>query len=100
MTDEEFYDTEIAQSLISLAEKCIARGMAFAARAQWEGGSAVVEQAPHERWPGTRLVQYAHRANGNADALIAMIANDARKHGYESAALILLELRGKVPEVI
>lgn len=97
MTDSEYYEAEIEPTLKELAAKCYKRGMAFTAHCQWgKTDFAFIEQAPHEDWIAMRMVQLANRAYGNVDVLLSMLAHDARKHKYESACLMLLQLKGAV----
>ena len=91
MTDEEFYDTEIVPRLLAVAQLCRGRGFALVAHCQWSpGDSGRIEQTPHGLWPATRIVQYAARAQGNADTLFMALQRDGKERGHNSIALTLL----------
>ena len=93
MNDEEFYDTEIAPKLLTVAALCKERGFALVAHCQWSADdSGRTEQTPHGLWPATRIVQYAVRANGNTDSLIISLQRDGKEHGHQSFALELLRV--------
>lgn len=93
MTNEEFYDAEIAPKLFEMAKACEARGMSFVAQVEYAHGetgeTAVVA-------PGASIKSYTAlwgvRCHGNVDALVIAAARHGREHGHSS--LILRQYSG------
>lgn len=96
MTDEEFYDKEIAPELMRLSKLCVERGMPFVADVGFEGGKGSTRFVPEGCTDVTILFTWwASRARGNADTLIWAIQRHAREHGHNSACLRLMEMAGQ-----
>lgn len=92
---EEFYDREIAPTLLELARKCQDNGLSFVAEVEWwpgEGGTTAAIAADASVTP--RMVHMAARARGNVDALVIGLQRYGREHGHNSVVLGILE-RGK-----
>lgn len=98
MTNEEFYDTEIAPALAAIGRKCMERKMAFAASVEYDpltAGTGATEYHPAtkpvlEVSAKQLLVHWAIRCKGNVDALIMDIDKWAKEHGHSSVYLQLL----------
>ncbi len=99
MTNEEFYDKEIAPKLMSLGELCQERGMSF---------SCFVEYAPDnyaetscvkaEASVSFRMILWAAAARGNLDSFVIAAQRYAQKSGHRSMVLRMLETRTSHPE--
>lgn len=96
MTDEEFYDTEIAPTLANLGKRCEERSLAFLAVVQFDqdgstgrtvslpkGAPAVV------RWANA-LASCALRGGVNLDSFLFAVMKEARETGHSSAVLAQL----------
>jgi len=98
MTNEEFYDAEIAPALLDLCRKCQEREMAFCATVEYDPPTAGIGRTEYQ--PPTEpvrkvsshqlLVHWAARCKGNVDALISAIDRNARKNGHSSVYLQML----------
>lgn len=96
MTDEEFYDTEVAPVLMGLAKKHQDRGLGFLALAQWDKDGKVArtvtlpEKAPASlRW-GLSLASASTEAGVNIDGFMLAVMKEARETGHSS--MILMQL--------
>jgi nicotinamidase-related amidase len=92
MTNEAFYDQEIAPALAALAERCRERGLSIIAMVEWEPGEGgrTVSIQPGSSF-GIRLAEAAMQANGNVDSLMIAVARHAKEHGHSSLVLSILE---------
>ena len=88
---EDFYDQEIAPSLLALCKRCQDRGISFAAKVEWEPGeSGTTAFVAEGAGIGMLTAAWAAEANGNADSLIMAMMKHAHEHGHNSACLHLL----------
>lgn len=94
MTNEEFYDAEIAPVLLRLGKQCEAHGMPFLACVDW-GEMARTEYLPTESKFPIRLATWAARAQGDVDSLMIAVLKYADKHGHSS--LIVSQLQPTTP---
>lgn len=93
VTNEEFYDQEIAPELLRLAKLCEARGMAFVCDVGFmdaEGNKGSTRFCPEGAHIRQLFTWWASCADGNADTLIWAMQGHAKKHGHSSASLYLL----------
>ncbi len=91
MTNEEFYDAEIAPGLLDAAAKCQAKGIPFLALVEYETGKlSRTEFLPTTAGIGQRIATWAARANGNVDSLMIAVQRHAKEHGHSSAVLNIL----------
>ena len=97
MTNEEFYDNEIAPKLMELAAQCQERGMAFIACVEYDPpshGIGRTEYCPpddsRKLSASQRLTHWSARSKGNVDALIMAIDKHAKEHGHSSVYLRML----------
>lgn len=99
MTDEEFYDKEIAPVLSELGAKCQARDMPFCAGVEIQPGLFGETCFLGPRASATmRVAHYNFRANGNIDALFGAIIRDAKKNGHSSFNLSVMGVPEKPHE--
>lgn len=95
MTNEEFYDAQIAPALADLGRKCQERKMSFCCSVEYDpvnaGRGKTEYQAPSEPVREVSvnqlLVHWAMRADGNVDKLFIAVDKWARKHGHSSIYL-------------
>jgi aspartate 1-decarboxylase len=98
VTNEEWYDKEVAPKLRELSKLCGDKGMAFI---------AVVEYAPGERGrtvaipsnAGTAMIMLNHCANmgENIDGYIIGLRRWARENGVDtSGSIVMNQLDGKI----
>src|SRR5437667_6838230 len=93
---EQFYDDEIAPTLMALSKKCEAKGVPFLALVEYQPGKfGCTEILPPVATIGMRMAVWAARANGSADSLIMAMQEHAREHGHNSACLHLLGVPAK-----
>ena len=97
MTNEEFYDAEIAPALLKLAQACQERDMAFLASVEYDpltmGIGRTEFQPPDEIGKlsvAQRLTHWAARSQGNIDKLMFSVDRHAQKHGHSSVYLQLM----------
>jgi hypothetical protein len=88
MTNEGFYDTEIAPKMRELARQCEERGMSFVASVEFAPGetgetATIREDAGFK----TRLTFAAMIAHGNVDSLFFWLIKHAKTHGHQSLVL-------------
>lgn len=95
MTDEEFYDVEVAPVLLDLARRCQDRGLGFLALAQWsdtqfsrtvtlpKGGLAILRYT-------NALASAASPQGINIDGFMLALMTVAREKGHSSAILAQL----------
>lgn len=93
MTDEEFYDTEVAPVLMDLARKHQERGLGFLALAQWDKSGKVSRTATLPvgapaslRW-GLSLASASTDAGVNIDGFMIAVMKEARETGHSSMIL-------------
>lgn len=92
MTDEEFYDTEIAPVITGLMARCSERGMSLLALVEWAGGDTGESYSVRaDASIKTTMAAWAMKAHGNADALIMAMQKHAKEHGHNSVCLAMLE---------
>ena len=92
MTNEEFYDQEIAPKLLELCDKCKERDMSFLALVEFEPEHrGRTERMSSKISIGQRLAHWAARADGNLDAVVFAAKRYAKEHGHNSVVLTLLE---------
>jgi hypothetical protein len=88
VTNEEFYDLEIAPTLVKLAEACRGRKMSFTASVEY-GPDDVAETA----WVDVnaslkfKIAAWGARCAGNVDSLMIAIQRHAIRHGHSSLVL-------------
>ena len=94
MSNEEFYDAEIAPKLKKLCQKCMNRKMGFVACVEYDppnqGYGRTEFQPPDEIGKlsaAQRLVHWAARSEGNIDRLMMAVDRHAREHGHSSVYL-------------
>lgn len=94
MTNEEFYDTEVAPALLAIAKKCEDRKMSFVACVEYDPENAGIGrtevQQPDEGGrlsAAQRLVHWAARAHGNIDKLFMACDRHGHEHGHSSMYL-------------
>jgi hypothetical protein len=91
MDDEQWYDKEIAPTLLDLSKKCEARGISLV---------AVVEYAPGERGRTStisdgaglemRMLDFCARAGSNVDAYILALIRYCRRNKIPTDSSIVL----------
>lgn len=88
MTNEEFYDAEIAPALMKLAEACRQRQMSFTAAVEYGpdqvGETAWVEGDASFKF---KLAAWSTRCAGNVDGLMIAVQRYANEHGHSSLVL-------------
>lgn len=94
MTNEEFYDKEIAPKLKELCDLCMKREMAFVASVEFDapnGGRGRTEFQPKDEGDrlsaAQRIVHWAARCNGNIDSFFIACDRHGREHGHSSIYL-------------
>lgn len=93
MTDEEFYDAEVAPVLMGLAKKHQDRGLGFLALAQWDKAGKVSrtvtlpEGAPAYLRYGLTLASASTEAGVNIDGFMIAVMKEAREKGHSSMIL-------------
>lgn len=93
MTDEEFYDVEVAPLLLALAKKHHDRGLGFLALAQWDKTGKVgrtvtlPEQAPASLRYGLALASASTEEGVNIDGFMFAVMKEAREKGHSSMIL-------------
>lgn len=93
MTNEEFYDNEIAPVLAELAKKCGEREMGFLSAVGLGPESiATTSLLFSDSGIAMTLASLAIHAKGNVDELFFALKRYADKHGHNS---IVLEMLGK-----
>lgn len=104
MTNEEFYDKEIAPKLLKLVAKCKERKMAFLASVEYNPAEHGIGQtiftppdAVDQLSATQRLIHWSARAKGNVDALIMACITHGKKHGHNSIYLNQLGAKSEVP---
>jgi hypothetical protein len=95
MTNEEFYDAEIAPVLMGLAKKCQRRDMPLICAVQYDKESDGVgfteTHSGDEKMCFVQvLVHWAARARGNVDKVFLTVDRHAQKHGHSSIYLQLV----------
>jgi hypothetical protein len=92
---EQFYDPEIAPTLLELARKCQDNGLSTVAMVEWEPGETGRTACPAAgAGVGIRMAELAMQARGNVDSLILALMKYGKEHGHSSVGLRLLELSG------
>lgn len=88
MTNEEFYDSEIAPKLMEMARACEARGMSFVACVEYApeetGETAVLAAGSGIK---ARMAYWGVKARGNVDSFMIAAQRHAREHGHSSLFL-------------
>lgn len=94
LSNEEFYDREVAPALKALMERCNARGMAFVCDvglADGSGAKGSTRVCPDGNGVAVAMTWMASAANGCADSLIAALVKHGKENGHNSVYLRLLE---------
>lgn len=93
MTDEEFYDAEIAPTLADLCKRCQDRGLAFLAVVQYDADGNIGQTVclpkgapPVIRYANT-LATCGVRGGVNIDGFMLAVAKEARQTGHSSVVL-------------
>lgn len=91
MTNEEFYDREVAPKLLELCNACGARGMSFLASVEYgpEGIGETTQLAPDASVKAV-MAYWGIKARGNIDAFMIAAQRHANEHGHSSAVLSIL----------
>lgn len=92
VTDEEFYDSEVAPVLMDLAKKHQERGLAFFALSQWGAEEAArTVTLPENPMAVFRylnvLAQAAVGSGVNIDSFMLAVMREAREKGHSSMVL-------------
>lgn len=88
MTNEEFYDTEIAPKLMELCKACNERGMSFLASVEYGPGETGETTQLAEGHGIKALVAYwGIKCHGNVDSFMLAAARHAHKAGHSSLYL-------------
>jgi hypothetical protein len=91
MTNEEFYDTELAPVLVELARKCQERGINFQALVEYETNEiAETRVLPAQPGFALALAVMASMARVNIDAFLIGAKQYAEEHGHSSVFLKVL----------
>lgn len=91
MTNEEWYDKEIAPELMRLGKLCEARGMPFLCQVEYAPGETSETKAiPVGAGIKTVIARMGMECHGNVDSLIWGIKRYAKKYGHQSAELHLM----------
>jgi hypothetical protein len=90
MTNEEWFDAEIAPALLTLAKRCEERGVSFLNIAEYDPTDGRTTRtmvlAPGHSL-GMKVVELSMRTKDNVDGLIMGLMRYARAHGHSSACL-------------
>lgn len=104
MSNEEFYDKEIAPKLMQLCKQCQDHQMAFVACVEYDPdnqGIGRTEFCPPDEGgklsAAQRITHWAARCKGNIDSLIIACIRHGQKHGHGSAYLTALGCKSEVP---
>ncbi len=88
MTNEEFYDDEVAPVLLDLAKKLQDRGMSLLFTVEIDSETAGTTCALTKgHGLGIEWAHVAAKCNGNADILIGYLAKQANERGHGSIFL-------------
>jgi hypothetical protein len=91
MTNEEFYDKEIAPALIRLSRQCKGRGMSLLAHVEFDDdGIGTTASLEKDCSFATEMAHMAIQSAGNVDALILALMKYGRKNGHSSICLAQL----------
>ena len=94
MTNEAFYDAEIAPKLLEIAKACEDRGMSFVALVEYASGETgeTCTLAPRDvRSIKPEIAYWGVRCRGNIDAFMMAAEKHAREFGHSS---LYLSIRG------
>jgi hypothetical protein len=88
VTNEEFYDTELAPALARLARECHQRGLNFQALVEY-APNKVAETRVLPEQPGFSMMLpvMASQAQGNIDAFLIAAKRYAAQYGHSSVFL-------------
>ena len=90
MTNEEWYDAEIAPELMRLGKLCEARGMSFLCQVEYAPGETSETKAVVAGYGiKTAIAWMGMECHGNVDSLWWAIKRYAAKYGHSSAELHL-----------
>lgn len=92
MTNEEWYDTEIAPKLAELANLCGDRGMSFLSVVEYEPGSRSTTQRATGN-TGLEMTMIAHCAKTapNIDGYVIGLARYCRENGIDTSASFVMQ---------
>jgi hypothetical protein len=97
MTDEEFYDTEVAPALADLTRRCEARGMGLVALVGYDADGSVASTvtlpkgaAAVLRWAGALAKCWCRGGAVNLDQFILGVMDEAGRTGHSSLMLARL----------
>ena len=102
MTDEEFFDQEIAPGLLALCEKCKARGVSFMSGVEFGPTIGEISYLSPMASMAMRIARYNFLSNGNFDTFLGAVVRDAQRFGHSSGYLTMMgvpEKPEKVPEL-
>lgn len=92
MTNEQFYDAEIAPKLAAIGSACQERGMSIAAMVEFSPGeSGETRYTAPDASIKTLIAQWGIQCHGNVDSLLIAIERHARQYGHSS---MFLSMRG------
>lgn len=98
MSDEDFYDKEVAPKLLELGKLCEQRGMSFVCFVEYLpehfAETACVKAKASFAF---RLILWAGRCRGNIDSLMIAVQRWAQKYGHSSAILNILKVPTSPP---
>lgn len=91
MTNEEFYDAEIAPALKAVMTKCSERGLPFLATVQYapgEWGTTVHQPEGTDFWLKCAYAWIRTRGN-NIDSFVIWLARQIRMAGTDHSSIVL-----------
>lgn len=83
--NEKFYDEHIAPVLAELAKKCHEKNMPFLAMVGDQKDNFTTKYVNDWQNPAIRIAYYALKCQGNIDALMMMVEQDAVKYGGDNS---------------
>lgn len=93
MSDEEFYDAEIAQLLLKAGQLAQDRGLAFVATVEYAPGDfGTTATLPANHSHAMAMNKMAAMAKGNLDALAIGMAKRVREAGCGHSSVVLERL--------
>lgn len=98
MSNEAFYDAEIAPKLLEIAKACEARGMSFVAAVEYapgETGETTVLAPRAERSILLEVAYWGIKCRGNIDSFMIAAEKHARRFGHSSAYLSMRDIPTK-----
>lgn len=91
ITNEKFYDEEIAPILMELARKCEDHGISFVASVEYNKGE--IGETYTLQHPGIKMLTayWGMKCHGNIDNFIMVALKHAKEHEHSSIFLSLIE---------